>query len=674
MTRGTGKRLYRACQRCRQRKLKCDLNGIGELGRPPCFECFRIGTTCTLASSRRGGNYTHLRKQNEASMTRKTAISGPALEAELSLDADLEDSSSRTDSLSNGLSREPVCAELKNPFDALQILAKAAVENAEPENIKTYDSQKSSRYDEEQNNRSNSLDRNTRVELDRRKYPLLTNGSLDTETINMLLKRFEQNYHPFVPVAPRHVLAPSNTEELAEDEPFLLTAILTIASKHDSTWERVHKCCWDYMKQLLLDLLLGSSSTQSVGSVEGLLLLSDWVPYIPPNRPLPTNSPRGEVANIEDSTAWTLVGQAIRQAYLLRLDRMSFHEKFSAESKDQVNRKRLAWTFVYFADRQISVRMGQSFWSRGPSLSSRLTANDFPTLKPSSDGEDDYAAVLHATLELTQLIHNAHDVLYSSKRRTLEIMLTGDYSRYLDDFSKSLLAWNEAWEGLNVSPKLKYSLRLMSEYLCLYINAFSFQSVISRASSRGSTLLPTLSNHGQFSSLFSRGVTASADGRYIFEGIRAAKTTLKLMAEINPTTILRFMPYRFYLYGVYSAVFLYRTDVYGALTMKEEHDEIILLVQDFISALEMASTDSQHIGVRYSKLLRSLKFPRRARDTAVDDDFHDVSLNSISGVPGMGVVGPQNTDPFYSNFLSFDTDLFGMVTQGDLNFDTLGGY
>jgi hypothetical protein len=95
---------------------------------------------------------------------------------------------------------------------------------------------------------------------------------------------------------------------------------------------------------------------------------------------------------------------------------------------------------VYLADCQISVRMGQSFWSRGPSLSTKFTAADFPTLHPSSSTEEDYAFILEATIELTQLLHNAHDVLYTSRSRTLEIMQMGDYSRYLDDFMKSLAA------------------------------------------------------------------------------------------------------------------------------------------------------------------------------------------------------------------------------------------
>lgn len=185
--------------------------------------------------------------------------------------------------------------------------------------------------------------------------------------------------------------------------------------------------------------------------------------------------------------------------------------------------------------------MGQSFWSRGPSLSTKFTAADFPTLQPKSSAEDDYASILQATIELTQLLHNVHDILYTSKSRTLEIMFMGDYSRYLDDFLKALAAWNLAWGPLDVSPKLKCTLRLMYEYLCLYVNAFSLQAVISRSSDSQRR------DDIEAQSLFPGGVMASPDGRFIFEAIRSAKVILKLFPEMDAVTNFRYLPSRFYL-------------------------------------------------------------------------------------------------------------------------------
>lgn len=62
-------------------------------------------------------------------------------------------------------------------------------------------------------------------------------------------------------------------------------------------------------------------------------------------------------------------------------------------------------------------------------------------------------------------------------------------------------------------------------------------------------------------------------------------------------------------YGIYSGVFLYKAHIFGALTVEKEYQEIISLIKGFISALENAATGEQHIGHRYSRLLRRLWFP-----------------------------------------------------------------
>jgi hypothetical protein len=128
------------------------------------------------------------------------------------------------------------------------------------------------------------------------------------------------------------------------NERFLLTAVLTIASKDDPCLQAIHRKCWEFMKELLLEVLLGLSSVQQIGSVEGLLLLSEWVPYVQLEES-PFQGTRQRIfGGIEDSAAWSFVGQAVRQAYLLRLDRTSFRREDSKEPKNQLDRKRLAWT------------------------------------------------------------------------------------------------------------------------------------------------------------------------------------------------------------------------------------------------------------------------------------------------------------------------------------------
>jgi hypothetical protein len=146
MTSGTGERLYRACQRCRARKSRCDLcvslgaiilspliksrNSIGELGRPPCLECLRTGHDCTLAGSRRGGDYSHRKTKIRNSQALDKAQSSARRESPL--ETQLEKVSSLDHSVGSHQNEVPMYPELKNPFDALQILAKAAAHDTEP--------------------------------------------------------------------------------------------------------------------------------------------------------------------------------------------------------------------------------------------------------------------------------------------------------------------------------------------------------------------------------------------------------------------------------------------------------------------------------------------------------------------------------------------------------------
>lgn len=139
-------------------------------------------------------------------------------------------------------------------------------------------------------------------------------------------------------------------------------------------------------------------------------------------------------------------------------------------------------------------------------------------------------------------MHNVQDVLCSSNARTAQMMLLGDYSRYLDDFHRSLSLWQHNWGNLNPSPKLKSTLRIVHEYVRLYVNAFSLQSLVTRACHETST-----TQMDRSLILFPRGIMGSADGVYIFEATKAASNILQTMLETDSVNHVRFMPTRFYM-------------------------------------------------------------------------------------------------------------------------------
>ncbi len=351
------------------------------------------------------------------------------------------------------------------------------------------------------------------------------------------------------------------------------------------------------MQTLISAILSGSEA--GVEAVEAFLILSQWVSHRPQSS-IPVG--RGE----EDRVAWMYIGTALRLGYYLGIDRTSFRDGHSTEDPALFNRRRLCWAMCYMCDRQVSVRAGKGFWARGPGPLSGLRASDFPTLQPTNKDEDDFSQVFQANLELTQIFSNVHDILYSSKGHGWEEMLQGRYAKYLDDFRTSIRSWYEAWSPLRCSRYLKASLMLTYDYLRLYVNAFAYQATISRAltQARGSQHRP-----GAVPLLNA----TTPDARFIYEALDAAQSLLSNVVNYVEAETLRYMPSSYYLYIIYSAVFLYKARVTTTMT-DEERMKVRNLVEGAVKRLqESGGEGGSGMGVRYARLLLLLwrKTPRK---------------------------------------------------------------
>ncbi|KAH7246865.1 hypothetical protein NW759_009297 [Fusarium solani] len=607
MTKGQGIRQYRACVRCRSRKTRCDLGTVGEPGKPPCAKCLREGAECVLAGSRRGGDFSHLRRPRQQAQRRpETALS--------------VSSSDHVSPRQTKAGEDSVHDKLQNPSDALMMLCHAAGEqgddDASNENQHTPNGLMDglsngpgaapSAYSIQTPRGPGHLRPGpgppSEVTVD--DYPLVKDRTIDPILLVQLLRHYADNYHHFFPIVPIDVLRPEYILDTIRDESFLLTAILVVASTDRPDLADMHKAIWDHMRGLILNVVLGMASVRKVGTVEGLLLMGEW-----------TLHNQSEVDDGDEASAWSIVGLAVRLAYLLRLEDRGF--KGNDADLDSVHRERLAWTFTYLSDRQISIRMGQAFWCRGPALSARFMAHDFPALQPRRARDEDFASFIQAQVELTTLFGNAHDILFASRSRTAELMTRGDYTKYVDDATKAMHAWQLAWTSLAVSPHLKSCLSLMQEYLRLYVNAFAFQAVIYRASVTDTNSDP--SNGSRPSIIFPDSAMASPDARHIYEAADAAEALIRIVTDdIDPVKHLRYMPARFYLYEIHSSVFLYKAHACGAIS-SGKHVHTASLMERFISVLKTAAVDESHIAARYARLLDRLWFRRAHRLASVDD-------------------------------------------------------
>lgn len=470
----TLKRVSRACLHCRQRKSKCDLlvirflffnfiliysllmfnrDGSGSPGVPPCQRCIRDGRECVLGSSNRGGR--RIRKNKMKNIT-----PGITTQKNTDLETISSPNSDNRQPASNNSYPGPVMfmppnpptatspsmddddtasinSVPRNPSDAWQCLTGIAKRGADGTSETLADSGSGgfSSYDMLQNDPLVDFPPSSGIKM----YRLVQTHYLDPGTVWQLVTRYAENFHPYLPLVPRKYFDRNALDAFAANEKHLLTAVLTIASKDLVDRPEIHEYCSKYMHELISGIAAGADC--DVEAVEALLLLAEWEPQ--GLRPRIERVGRGE----EDRAAWMHVGLALRSGYFLGLDRTSFRGDASGDAELEA-RKRLAWTSCYISDRLISVRIGRAFWSRGPGPMTGLVSQDFPSLQPVKEGDEDYARIFQATLDLTQLYGNVHDVLYSGMRTSNQMMLMGDYVKYVDDFRLAILRWKSLWGSL----------------------------------------------------------------------------------------------------------------------------------------------------------------------------------------------------------------------------------
>ncbi|KJY01426.1 transcription factor C6 like protein [Zymoseptoria brevis] len=634
-------RTSRACLNCRARKSACHLPVVDGIVTTPCERCKASGAECVIGSSNRGGRRVRKRTATNAGLdahsdsrhatgnlditSLKTSNSRPSDDArdrtetpsrsawltgqygddsglaprELSpssgimIDPALQVSSDNAEDMTgrgySSNSNNIAFNDLQNPSDALGILAQIADQGERTQSF----------------NAPLTVGNYGQSQLD---YALIRDGRLSMSKIIELLQIYKHYYHPFFPLVPSATLEASNLPTTARDEQHLLTAVLVIASRDLRDEPHVFMACSEYMRTLVSALAAGGPG--NVEAVEALLVLAEWTPYT--SRSDAGHVGRGE----EDREAWMHVGTALRIGYFLGLDRYSFHVRGDDAKDPQWQRKRLVWAACYISDRQISIRLGRAFWSRGPGPLTTLSKADFPMLAPTSPGEEDYASIFQATLELTLLFSNVHDVLYSNPGNSMRNHLAGGYIKYIDDFRSAIYGWKSVWGTLTCSPHLKATLLMSYDYLRLYTNAFAFHATVKRALPQGQQGQETpKSNHAAPGRVFYNNVGAVGDARFIYEGLDAAKSLLSMVNTfVDPEKSLRFMPLRYYLYAIYSGVFLYRARCVGVLASDEEQS-VRRMIKETVSRLERSGIGTQHPGSRYAQLLKLLweKVERKER-------------------------------------------------------------
>ncbi|KAF1988858.1 hypothetical protein K402DRAFT_21281 [Aulographum hederae CBS 113979] len=616
------KRINKACLNCRKRKSRCLLETTAGAPQVPCLRCQRENLECVLGSSNRGGK--RVRKSESypdgfSDNGRDDIDDSPAAQAQYMSSPLYEPPPFHLAGQTAGGYGQPaqmggvaVKTETRNPLssfhspsNALGILAHVAeTSTGESDSSRTPTAKPPMGALRPQSGPFSQRGQASRTEL-------FEDGKLTSNQTIQLVHRYQRLYHPYYPLAPRHIFDVSKLAENVSREPHLLTAILTIASKDLIEETYIYEACVTHMQKLVSELCAGKDF--DVEAVEALLLLAEWTPYT-------QHSPTAKIGRgEEDREAWMHIGVAIRLAHLLNIDQNSSSSNIELQ-ESYSDRRRLAWTACYIADRQISIRTGKAFSARCPSPPAPLRREGYPGPSRANPTEDDYAGLFQANFDLTQLFSNAHDVLYSNSSFSTGARLSDSHVKLIDDFRVAIQSWKSCWGTLTCSPHLKATLLVSYDFLRLYTNAFGFQDTLNRTMAVRSTRQHPKSSHDPD---LHTTIVSVANAHFVYEGLDAAKSILSTLNQfIDPESTLRYFPIKHHLYLVYASVFLLRACCVGVVPPSEVHG-IRSMVIDTANRMHRSAVSASEgeIGTRYSQLLRLLleKTDRLSREKIMAD-------------------------------------------------------
>lgn len=311
----------------------------------------------------------------------------------------------------------------------------------------------------------------------------------------LTLQRFFANLAPLSPVLSDFYSYHSNHYYLVTQDSLLCCAVLMISSQYHilegiggaTRASFLHQKLWDYCQQLIMRLTLGQekrskAKTRTLGSIEALLLLTEWQSralLFPPtvdgwdsdflvtttiSKDPPVQATKSsastrwledvvEPVHRSDAMSWMLIGMAFSLGH--ELDLFSPAKTGTAEnsrsddvfSKEQaLTRSRLVKLLYVFAD-QYSARLGYTSMVC-PSLSHAVALKS-----PSTNlDKDPWNSFMMAWIELTRLAKSVSDMLYAGEDNTQRLLKSGRYVSLLQHIQGLLSQWHQKFLASNGKP------------------------------------------------------------------------------------------------------------------------------------------------------------------------------------------------------------------------------
>lgn len=477
--------------------------------------------------------------------------------------------------------------------------------------------------------------------------------------------------------------------------------LLTISSRYHtlpvvgghSRGYLIHQRLWDHCQSLLTRIVLGlekssKAKTRTLGSIEALLLLTEWHPRAlhapPPNdgwdsdvmltlkdqRDLNGTSVDHPSRNRwledvilparrSDRMSWMVLGCAVSLGSELGLfddhNDSTWLGSPGSDAKIRTKRGRLA-KLIYVYQEQLSSRLGRRSMMH-QSTSHAITFSKIPDMDGSHNGRQ-WPLFMSAWTGLTKVVRSISDLLFPSASVTNQILRSGRYINMIEHVQSLLSIWlGEHSEVLRFQGRLHDILMLEYQSTRIYTYSLGLQAIVSRTLAESNTTSPTQSTCFNLT---------STDFAHLQELISSALSALKIALKLANDDVLRFCPVKVFLQITTASVFLLKGLGLGVSPTKL-HDALEVL-RNVVSALRTSNPDDLHLGARYATLLEvhlsnlqrhfvpSVKPPELAprfeqrqqmEGRAADDNREEFDLTDVN----MAV-----TDSFDEHWLSLPLD------------------
>ncbi|KAL4920545.1 hypothetical protein BDW62DRAFT_198850 [Aspergillus aurantiobrunneus] len=503
-------------------------------------------------------------------------------------------------------------------------------------------------------------------------------GWLSVEESMAYVAYYYEHLAPLSPIVIPNFSHPSTHRTLLTDEPVLAVTILTAASRHmkpsgDGAHSRafyIHDRIWSYLRGMIERLFWGQEkfggngigvnkprsfdlaptstkvnhkgSLRSLGTIEALLILTDWHPrnlHFPPgddeNALLDLDAQAGrydkDLDNDGENTAnrgssGTPEGRLAFQTWLepaWRSDRMSwmllstaqalafelgvFDQKNDAKSStespaEQIRKRRLRRLILVYIT-QSSGRLGIPSMLPLPQWADDIQPTPVTGLKA-----NDVDKMQDCWLGISKIMYQSNQLLFASNEQTSDLIRSGRYRDQIDRFQPFLREWRQNIDSTDLHPAMRHILMIEYEYTRLYVNSLALQAVVDRwttmsnEAAQAQIKTGSASGSGPFNVLME---LYRVNEPFIQEVVDASRKILTTVLEgLVPGDHLKHAPVRTCFRILSGMIFILKTFTLGA---KEDDVRVSLDLQDrTVEALRTCVVDDIHLSHAIARLLELL--------------------------------------------------------------------